>query len=409
MFIRYGNFIRRVPLDNIAPADEHPDTSEQEVDQDDVNNDERLKDDNFENVEIVVQKDKEIEHLKKTNQEQEKQISELKNMALIKQEPTKPCQSSLLPNLYQQIMFQVEGTDESFKGKVLRKPQPTSIHRTILGIQLENGEKKNFDFSKEVTNWRDIKKEPVETPDPCCPHSFSEEKDILHENFVTILTKAQVKGRKDVEKAMKDEISKFESFEAFKKVKDEGQYAIKTRWVYSEHDDQSKGYKVKSRLCMRGDTEENTEKIRVDSPTAHKDSIKLALSIAANEDFDIISADVKAAFLQGRQLDRNVFVIPPPEANHEGMLWLLQKGAYGLMDGSRLFYLELKEKLEIIGMKVLSGDSALFTMHEKGKLIGLVCIHVDDIFMTGNKTFKEIITKKLTKLFQFSMVEERKF
>ena len=87
--------------------------------------------------------------------------------------------------------------------------------------------------------------------------------------------------------------------------------------VYSEHDDQSKGYKVKSRLFMRGETEENTEKIRVDSSTAHKDSIKLALSIAANEDFDIISADVKAAFLQGRQLDRNVFVIPPPEANHE--------------------------------------------------------------------------------------------
>ena len=82
----------------------------------------------------------------------------------------------------------------------------------------------------------------------------SEEKDILHENFVTILTKAQVKGRKDVEKAMKYEISKFESFEAFKKVKYEGQYAIKTRWVYSEHDDQSKGYKVKSRLCLQGDT-----------------------------------------------------------------------------------------------------------------------------------------------------------
>ena len=59
----------------------------------------------------------------------------------------------------------------------------------------------------------------------------------------------------DLEKAMKDKISKFESFEAFKIVKDEGQYAIKARWVYSEHEDQSKGYKLKSRLCMRGDTE----------------------------------------------------------------------------------------------------------------------------------------------------------
>ena len=121
----------------------------------------------------------------------------------------------------------------------------------------------------------------------------------------------------------------------------------------------------------------------MDSPTAHKNSIKLALSIAANEDFDI-----KAAFLQGRQLSRNIFVIPPPEANHEGMLWLLQKGAYCLMDGSRLFYLELKENLEMIGMKVLSRDSALFTIHEKGKLIGLVCIHVDDILLLKTKLIK---------------------
>ena len=43
------------------------------------------------------------------------------------------------------------------------------------------------------------------------------------------------------------------------------QYANKMR-VYSEHDDQSKSYKVKSRLIMREDTEENNEKIRVDSP-----------------------------------------------------------------------------------------------------------------------------------------------
>ena len=69
-----------------------------------------------------------------------------------------------------------------------------------------------------------------------------------------------MKGRKDVEKTMKDEISKYESFEAFKKVKYEGQYAIKMKWVYSEHDDHSKGYKVKSRLCMREKSEENNER-----------------------------------------------------------------------------------------------------------------------------------------------------
>ena len=160
------------------------------------------------------------------------------------------------------------------------------------------------------------------------------------------MTRSQVKGKPEAEKAMKDEIQKFQDFKAFQKVKDDGQYAIKTRWVFTEPDDQSKGYKLKARLCMRGDREQNIENIRADSPTAHKDSLKLGLSIAANENFEIFSADIKAAFLQGQTLDRNVFVTPPVEAEEKGMLWLMKKAAYGLIDGSRLFYLEMKHKLE---------------------------------------------------------------
>ena len=78
------------------------------------------------------------------------------------------------------------------------------------------------------------------------------------------------------------------------------------------------------------------------------------------------------------------------------------------MDGSRLFYLELKEKLEKMGMKQVSGDSALFTMHQDGKLIGVVCSHIDDSFMAGNETFDTSVVKKLLKVFKFSKVERNK-
>ena len=95
----------------------------------------------------------------------------------------------------------------------------------------------------------------------------------------------------------------------------------------------------------------------------------------------IISADIKSAFLQGKSLNRKVYVLPPPEANNNGKLWLLEKAAYGLIDGSRLFYLELKGKLEKLGMKEVSGDPGMFTKHQDGKLTGIVCSHVDDLFM----------------------------
>jgi hypothetical protein len=160
---------------------------------------------------------------------------------------------------------------------------------------------------------------------------------------------------------------------------------------------------------MRGDREHDKGNIRADSPTAHKDSLKLALAIAANENFDVISADIKSAFLQGKSLDRKVYVVPPPEANEDGKLWLLEKAAYGLVDGSRLFYLELKSKLEKLGLKEVSGDPGLFTMHQGGKLVGIVCIHVDDLFIAGNKGFNSSVVEKLSKIFKFSKVERKKF
>ena len=83
--------------------------------------------------------------------------------------------------------------------------------------------------------------------------------------------------------------------------------------------------------------------------------------------------------------------MPPVEANEMGKLWLLKKGAYGLIDGSRMFYLELKEKLEKLGMRTVSGDPALFTLNKDGKLLGILCVHVDDLFMAGNDEFKNII------------------
>ena len=160
---------------------------------------------------------------------------------------------------------------------------------------------------------------------------------------------------------------------------------------------------------MRGDTEESIESIRADSPTAHKDSLKLGLALAANENFNLLSGDIKSAFLQGMSLQRKVYVVPPPEANEEGNLWLLEKAAYGLIDGSRLFYLEMKKTLESLGMKALSGDAAFFTLHNDGHLIGFVCLHVDDLLMAGNNHFERIISNKLMKQFKFSKVEKGKF
>ena len=77
LFIKYANFIRRVPLDPIIPADEYDDTNEEEVNKEDEDNTERLNDDKFESEEMILKKYKEIEELTKATITQEKVITDL--------------------------------------------------------------------------------------------------------------------------------------------------------------------------------------------------------------------------------------------------------------------------------------------------------------------------------------------
>ena len=114
--------------------------------------------------------------------------------------------------------------------------------------------------------------------------------------------------------------------------------------------------------------ERGKENIRSDSPTAAKESLKIALTIAANEGFKIQSIDIKSAFLQGCMLEREVFVKPPKEADSEGKLWKLLQGAYGISDGGRLFYLKFAAELSELGMHKIHSDEAFFTYNKNGKL-----------------------------------------
>ena len=143
---------------------------------------------------------------------------------------------------------------------------------------------------------------------------------------------------------MQSEIMKYKSFDAFDEVIDEGQESVPIRWVVTKQELDGNNQPIKARLCIRGDLEVGKETLRSDSPTAGKETLKLALIVAANEGFEVKSGDIKSAFLQEQK--RKMYVQPPPGAGVSGKLWLLKKGAYGVIDGGRLFYLRLVKELE---------------------------------------------------------------
>ena len=112
--------------------------------------------------------------------------------------------------------------------------------------------------------------------------------------------------------------------------------------------------------------------------------------------------DIKAAFLQSKDLDRTVFVKPLRNLKKVGIIWELQKPAYGLNDSPRNWYNSLKGFLLKAGCKNCSLDPGLFYLQVERKLMGLILIHVDDFLVAGNAKFKNEIVKKIMMKYDIS-------
>ena len=201
-----------------------------------------------------------------------------------------------------------------------------------------------------------------------------------------VLIPTKYHSHPDIVKAKEEELEKWEKYEAYDEVDEsDATNAITTRWVITD-----KGEYEKARLCVRGFEEDIYP--RSDSPTASGEAMKLFLAISANKSFKLKSLDVTSAFLQGETLERDVYVIPPPEARKYGKVWKLRKSAYGLYDASQKWFLAVKAQLLEMGMKPVSGDNAVFTKHDsEGNLKGVYILHVDDFLVGGTEAFETIL------------------
>ncbi len=225
---------------------------------------------------------------------------------------------------------------------------------------------------------------------------------LVQEDVLAVMVPREQRDSPECMAAKLEELAKLQAFDTYNVVDDEGQDRITTTWVLTE-----KGTEKRARLTARGFQEDGT--FPTDSPTVQKHSMKLLLAIAATEGWDISTTDITSAFLQGSQMDRDVFVKPPKEANMPNKLWLLNKCLYGLKDASRKWYLKVVEKLKQLGFKTSCYDSGMFFLIKDGKLIGIVALHVDDFLHTGNDYFNRVIMPQVLACFKVGKSESREF
>ena len=130
---------------------------------------------------------------------------------------------------------------------------------------------------------------------------------------------------------------------------------ISVTWVYTDTEN-----KRKARLVARGFQDEPLQNTETVSPTCRKESLRLLFSITASNSWTIKSLDITSAFLQGKQLDRTVYLIPPKEYKKKNVLWKLKKCVYGLSDAARMWYDMIKEQVESANIEKCPHDDAFF-------------------------------------------------
>ena len=112
-------------------------------------------------------------------------------------------------------------------------------------------------------------------------------------------------------------------------------------------------HSTKARLCAR--EFEELQCFQADSPSCSREGIRITLATISSHKWQL---NIKTTFLQGKQIQINVFLLPQKEAN-SNKLWHLKKCVYWLADTSRYWHLVAKAELnKLNGQIYLSSRSS---------------------------------------------------
>ena len=156
------------------------------------------------------------------------------------------------------------------------------------------------------------------------------------------------------------------------------QSTMSVRWILTFKNTES-GIIPKVRLVARGFEEEN-ENIITESPLCSRDALRILTAITAQRSWKLNTIDIKTAFLQGEKIEKDIYLVPPKEANTD-KVWKLRKCVRSLIsDASLKWYDRAKMFMVKEGLKVSIADPAVFYKYNNGSLEGFLAVHVDDFY-----------------------------
>ena len=242
-----------------------------------------------------------------------------------------PHRNMVNPKIGQRIEFVDQEGERNVAQVVSRAGKAGGLYGHAFNIKYSSGRTEWIDLSRNVEKWRVV-------PD-------SAEVLLAYDSD-------------EIAAAKNSEYENWKKNEVFDEVNDQWQSNISLKWVITEKIKENTPF-VKARLVARGFEEKLDQGHRTDSPTCLKDSLRIIFALIVAFGWTINSIDIKAAFLQGNEITRDVFVKPPPEFR-SNKLWKLKKNVYGLNDAARAWYLKVKDVLYSLNMHKCSVDPAIF-------------------------------------------------
>ena len=174
------------------------------------------------------------------------------------------------------------------------QPKKNSTYRDWVNIQDVEGNKGSVNW-QDIQWWREKESEQVLLLNN-------------HEVFDPRLDEAKEK-----------EMNNLEENHVFEWVEDSGEKRVSTRWVISEKIKDEGESILKARLVARG-YEEDKSGMHTDSPTCTKQSLRMIFVVASTFYWELHSIDISSAFLQGKEIGREVYIQPPAEVSEPGKI-----------------------------------------------------------------------------------------
>ncbi len=183
--------------------------------------------------------------------------------------------------------------------------------------------------------------------------------------------------------AMAEELAKMEKYDVWEVVpKTNKTRELPGKWVFTRKINGVSGEfeAYKARWVAKGYAQrEGVDFNELFASVAHKDSIRLFLSIVNHLDLECDQIDIKAAFLNADLGDDVELFMRPPESSGvpDGFTLKLKKTLYGLKQAPRLFNEKLDVWLKAEGFTASTADPCIYVRRRNGAFM-IISLHVDD-------------------------------